>query len=64
MAGSVVKNPPPNAGDAGLIPELGIFPGEENSNPLQYSYIGNSLNREDWWATFHWVAKESTRLSA
>ena len=39
--GAVVKNPPANAGDSrdlSLIPGLGRFPGEENSNPLQYSY--------------------------
>ena len=29
------KNLPPNAGDAGLIPELGRCPGEGNSDPLQ-----------------------------
>ena len=32
----VVKHPPTNAGDMGLIPGLGISPGEENGNPLQY----------------------------
>ena len=32
--GSVVKNPPDNAGDGGLIPGLGRFPGEGNGNPL------------------------------
>ena len=38
QGGSVVNNPPANAGDArdaGLIPGLGRFPGEENGNPLQ-----------------------------
>ena len=60
MAGSVVKSPPPKAGDAGSIPELGRFPGEENSNPLQYSCMGNPLNRGDWWAPVPGVAKEST----
>ena len=35
--GSVVKNSPANAGDAGLIPDLGRSPGEANGNPLQYS---------------------------
>ena len=41
--GSVVKNPPANAGDkgdAGLIPELGRPPPEGNGNPLQYSCLG------------------------
>jgi len=35
--GSVAKNPPANAGDAGSIPGSGRFPGEGNGNPLQYS---------------------------
>ena len=35
--GSVVKNQPANAGDAGLIPGSGRSPGEGNGNPLQYS---------------------------
>ena len=34
---SVVKNPPANPGDAGLILGLGRSAGEENGNPLQYS---------------------------
>ena len=37
--GSVVKNPPASAGDLGLIPELGRFPGEGNGNSLQYSLL-------------------------
>ena len=41
----MVKNPPANAGDAGLIPGLGRFPGEGNGNPLQYSYLGNPKDR-------------------
>ena len=43
-SGSEVKNLPANAGDAGdagLIPGLGISPGEGNDNPLQYSCLGN-----------------------
>ena len=39
--GSVVKNPPANAGDAGLFPGLGRSLGEGNSTPLQYSALGN-----------------------
>ena len=39
--GSVVKNLPAHAGDVGLIPGLRRFPGEGNSNPLQYSCLGN-----------------------
>ena len=48
-----------NAGDPGLIPEPGKSPGEGNSNPLQYSCLGNPIDRGTWWATVHGVAKES-----
>jgi hypothetical protein len=34
--GSVVKNPPANAGDSGSVPGLGRSPGEQNNNPLQF----------------------------
>ena len=40
--GSVVKNLPASAEDAGLIPGLEISPGEANGNPLQYSCLRNS----------------------
>ncbi len=43
--GSVVKNPPANAGDAGFIPGSGRFPGGGNSNPLRYSYLENPMVR-------------------
>ena len=46
----MVKNPPVNAGDKGLIPGLGRSPGEGNGKPLQYSCLGNLMNREAWWA--------------
>ncbi|KAI4548057.1 hypothetical protein MG293_000387 [Ovis ammon polii] len=42
----LVKNPPANAGDTGLIPELGRSPGVGNGNPLQYSYLKNPVDRE------------------
>ena len=53
--GSVVKNPPPNAGDTGLIPGWGR---EGNGNPLQYSCLGNPMDRGVWWVTVHRVEKE------
>ena len=59
--GSVVKNPPDKAGDAenaGSIPGLGGSPGEGKGNPLQYSCLGNPMDREAWQATVHGVAKE------
>ena len=43
--GLVVKNPPANAGDMGLIPGPGRSPGEGNGNPLQYSCLENSVDR-------------------
>ena len=46
-----------NVGDPGLIPGLGRSPGEENGNPLQYSYLENSVDRGAWWATVHGVAE-------
>ena len=42
--GSVVKNPPANERDMGLIPGSLRFPGEGNGNPLQYSYLGKSMD--------------------
>ena len=51
---SMVKNPPANAGDTGdtcLIPGVGRSPGEENDNPLQYSCLGNPMDRGAWQAT-------------
>ena len=58
----VVKNPPANAGnsrDLGSIPGLGRSLGEGNSNPLQYSCLGNVIDREAWQTTVHGVNKES-----
>ena len=57
--GSVAKNPPANAGDVDLIPGLGRSPKEENGNPLQYSCLGNLMDRKVWQATIHGVTKES-----
>ena len=58
--GTVVKNPPANAGDAGLIPGLRRSPGDGNGNPLQYSCLGNPVDRGTWWATVHGVTKSRT----
>ena len=49
--GSVVKNPPANAGELGLIFGLGRSPGEGNGNPLQYFCLKNPLDRGGWRAT-------------
>ena len=54
----MVKNPSANAGDRGLIPGSGRSPGEGNGNLLQYSCLGNPMDRGAWQATVHGVAKE------
>ena len=57
----MVKNPPANAGDIrgeGSIPGSGRSLGGGNSNPLQYSCLGNPMDRGAWWATAHGVKKE------
>ena len=56
--GSVVKNPPANAGDTGSVLELGRSTGEKNGNPLQNSCLGNPLDRGAWWATVHGITKQ------
>ena len=55
---SAVKNLPTNAGDVGLILGSGGSPGEGNGNPLQYSCLGNPMDRGAWWAIVQGVAKE------
>ena len=47
----------------GSIPGSGRTPGRRNGNPLQYSCLGNSLDRGAWHATVHGVTKSCTRLS-
>ena len=53
-----------SAGDAGSISESGRSPGEGNSNPLQYSYLGNPVDRGAWQATVHGVAKRVRHVLA
>ena len=55
----MVKNPLANVGDMGSIPGLQRSPGEENGNPLQYSYLEDPMDRGAWRATVHGVSKES-----
>ena len=65
-SGSVVKNPPANAGNTGnmgSVPGLGRSPAGGNGNPFQYSCLENPMDRGAWQATVHGVAKSQTRLS-
>ena len=54
----MVKNPTASAGDEGSISGLGRSPEEGNSNQLQYSCLGNPMDRGAWQATVHGITKE------
>ena len=56
--GSVGKNLPTKAGDVGSIPGSERSPREGNGNLLQYSCLGNPMDREAWWISVLGVAKE------
>ena len=58
----MVKNPPANAGVAGVIgsiPGSGRSPGGGHGNPLQDSCLENPMDRGAWWATVHGITEES-----
>ena len=59
----MVKNLPDDAGDIGSIPGSERFPEEGTGNPLQYSCLGNPMDRKASWAAVHGVKKSQTRLS-
>ena len=62
----LVKNPPAKAGDTGdmsSISRLGISPGGENGNPLQYSCLENPVDKGAWQATVYSIAKSWTQLN-
>ena len=46
-----------NAGEPDSIPGSERSPGEGHDSPLQYSYLGNSMDRGTWQATIHGVAR-------
>ena len=60
---SHVKNPPVSPEDVGLIPEQGRPPAEGNGTPLQYSCLGNPMDRGAWWALVHGAPTSQTQLS-
>jgi len=55
--GLTVKNPSANAGDVGSILGSGRSSGEGNGNPLQYSCLGNIMDRGAWQAAVHGITK-------
>ena len=63
LVAQLVKNPP--AMQETQVRSLGWEdpPGGGNGNPLQYSHLGNTMDRGTWWATVHGVAKSQTGLS-
>ena len=60
LGDSLVKNSPVNAGGACLILGIGRFPREGNGNALQYSFLGNLMDRGAWWATMHGASESDT----
>ena len=48
------------AGDEASIPESGRSPGGGNGNPLQYSCLGNPVDKGAWWAVVHGIAESDT----
>ena len=61
--GSMIKNPPGNAGDQGWIPGLRRYPRVGNGNALQYSCLENSMDRGARWAPVHGRAKSRTQVN-
>ena len=57
------KEPACDAGDLGSIPGSGRSPGGGHGNSLRYSHLENPMDRGDWQAKVHGVAKSLTRLS-
>ena len=55
--GSEIKNPPVNSGDTSSIPGLARSPREGNGDPLQYSYLGNPMDRGAWKTIVHGVTR-------
>ena len=59
----MVKNLPTSAGDVSSIPGSGKSSGEGNGNPLQYSWLGNPMDRGARWAPALGVTKSQIQLS-
>ena len=57
----MVKNPPANVGHVGSVSGLARSPGGGNGSPLQYSCLGNPMDREAWQATVCGVANDSDK---
>ena len=60
LGGSVIKNLSASAGDVGLTPGSGRFPGEGSGSPLRYPCLGNPMDRGAWRARVSGVTEEDT----
>ena len=60
--GLMVKNPLAKIGDVGSVPASGRSPGEGNGNPLQYSCLGNDIDRGTWFGLQSMGSKKSRTL--
>ena len=61
----MVKSTSAKAGDVrdtDSVPGLGRSPGEGRDNPLQYSYLGNPIDKGAWWTAVRGVTKSLTQL--
>ena len=63
LGASDLKESACSTGNLGSIPGSGRYPGEGNSNPVQYSCLGNPVDRGNWQAIAHKVTKSLTKLS-
>ena len=63
LGGSVVKTLPASAEGLSSVSGLKRSSGGGNGNLLQYTCLGNPMDRGAWWATVHGVAKSRTQLS-
>ena len=61
LGGSMVKNTPANAGDTGSTPGLTRSPGGRHGNPVQYSCLGNPMDRRAWRAAVHGVTESQAQ---
>ena len=59
----MIKNPPAIAGDTDSVPGSGISPGEGNGNPLQYSILGNPMDRRAWQAIVLGVSHKKSGMT-
>ena len=63
LGGTAVKNLPSNSEDARDVASIsgwGRCPGEGKDNPLQYSWLENSMNRGAWQAIVHGITESDT----